>query len=284
MSWELRTGSLLRWLAIVALGWAPAMLGLVLLERGSLGARAALTIGLAGGVAAAALVCSRVIRRREPKLVPRAAGGGAGAVSWAAVANPRGSYANRWAAYERLSAWLAGRDWTGKTIAEFGHTNDVLKPFIRGGRHVMLEYPEHDVQRLDRVADDQFDLAILDQTLEHVADPERALGEVHRVLKPGGVAIVTTPFLVPLHSTSDYGDYTRWTPQGMKTMLERRGFEAEVESWGNLAAAKALLGDMYLTAEDAKRLGLGIEAADGEPLYPVTLWAFATARKGDGGL
>lgn len=38
-----------------------------------------------------------------------------------------------------------------------------------------------------------FDSAILDNVLEHVADPRRLLDETHRVLKPDGVVLVGVP-------------------------------------------------------------------------------------------
>jgi SAM-dependent methyltransferase len=51
-----------------------------------------------------------------------------------------------------------------------------------------------------------FDFAIANHVLEHVADDLRALAEVRRVLKPGGYAIVQTPYSELLTSTfSDSG-------------------------------------------------------------------------------
>lgn len=42
-------------------------------------------------------------------------------------------------------------------------------------------------------ADDSFDLAICKCVLEHLADPQQALAEVRRVLKPGGRMVFLTP-------------------------------------------------------------------------------------------
>ena len=39
-----------------------------------------------------------------------------------------------------------------------------------------------------------FDLILCNHVLEHVADPARALAELHRCLKPGGVLIAQTPY------------------------------------------------------------------------------------------
>ena len=44
-------------------------------------------------------------------------------------------------------------------------------------------------------ADQQFDLAIHSETLEHVFDFTRALDEVQRVLKPGGRQVYTIPLI-----------------------------------------------------------------------------------------
>jgi len=280
VGYSLRTGGLVRLLAFAAVAWAPAMIALAAHAAGVLALPGAAALGGTGMLAASALAVRRALRHEAPRFREGAAtgDGAAAGASWERVARPDGQYANRWASYHDLSAWLGARDWTGKVVVEFGHTNDVLRAFIRGARYAMLEYPQHDVQDLRGVPDAGFDLAILDQTLEHVADPERALREVRRVLRPGGVAIISTPFLVPLHPTADYGDYTRWTPQGMKAMLERNGFDADVRWWGNADAARALLGAMHMTVAEARRLGLNVEPGACDEPFPVTVWALATAR------
>lgn len=62
---------------------------------------------------------------------------------------------------------------------------------------------------------------ICDNVLEHVKDTPKAVQEIFRVLEPGGVAYISTPFLYPFHSSPD--DYVRWTTHGLKYLF--RDFE-----------------------------------------------------------
>jgi SAM-dependent methyltransferase len=239
-----------------------------------------LLLGLAGAVAIAALSLWRSLQKKEPafRLSP-VSSRDPSAQRWANVGNPKAIHANRWAMYESLSEWLSERDWTGKAVGEIGGSNGALRLFVCEAQYRQLAYPEYDVQNLQQIKDNEFDLLILDQVLEHLPDPERAMGEIHRVLKPGGVAIVTTPFLIPVHRGTDFGDYYRWTPQGMAIMLKRAGFEPDVRMWGNLKASKALIEEMYMYADRALSLGLDLLSSESEGTFPITVWATARSLK-----
>ena len=55
-------------------------------------------------------------------------------------------------------------------------------------------------------------------TLEHVEFPHRAIGEVHRILKPGGIAVLSSVMKFPIH---DYPyDYWRFTPEAFRSLLK----------------------------------------------------------------
>jgi ubiquinone/menaquinone biosynthesis C-methylase UbiE len=44
-----------------------------------------------------------------------------------------------------------------------------------------------------QLADASFDMILCSEVIEHVPDPESALKEMHRLLKPGGILILSTP-------------------------------------------------------------------------------------------
>jgi ubiquinone/menaquinone biosynthesis C-methylase UbiE len=56
--------------------------------------------------------------------------------------------------------------------------------------------------------------------IQHVAEPEKVIEEMARVLVPGGCAIITFPFL---YAECDFRDYQRWTMEGMCELLTRHG-------------------------------------------------------------
>lgn len=57
------------------------------------------------------------------------------------------------------------------------------------------------------------------ETLEHVRDPLRAMAEVHRVLRPGGIVVASSCMDTPVHEHP--ADYWRFPPQGFDLLLER---------------------------------------------------------------
>ena len=91
-------------------------------------------------------------------------------------------------------------------------------------------------------ADATFDTVLCTEVLEHVSDIEHAVGEIKRVLVPGGHALVTVPFLYPVHEAPH--DYNRLTHQGLRRLLERHGFEVltvEAKGGAGLLVAHSLV-------------------------------------------
>lgn len=84
------------------------------------------------------------------------------------------------------------------------------------------------VDMLDMAIDSQsYDVVIANHVLEHVGNLEQALSEIHRVLRPGGHAVLQTPYSRSLHST--------WCDPGIasaQARLQAYGQEDHVRLFG----------------------------------------------------
>src|SRR5437764_602685 len=72
-------------------------------------------------------------------------------------------------------------------------------------------------------ADAEFDSVVCFQVLEHVFHPEQFLGEIRRVLRPGGKLLLTVPFVWDEHE-QPY-DFARYSSFGLRHLLEAGSFE-----------------------------------------------------------
>lgn len=99
-------------------------------------------------------------------------------------------------------------------------------------REPVIEVVESDVSLGDRVSlicdahdipfeKESFDGVVVQAVIEHVADPYRCVGEMHRVLNRAGLIYAETPFLLPVHLGAY--DFTRFTHLGHRRLF--RGFE-----------------------------------------------------------
>ncbi len=72
------------------------------------------------------------------------------------------------------------------------------------------------------VKDNFFDGFILAEVLEHVPHPNEVLKEAFRVIKSGGIGLITTPFM--FHTHADPYDFTRFTDYWYESVLKEIGF------------------------------------------------------------
>lgn len=108
---------------------------------------------------------------------------------------------------------------------------DLLGPYVSEHIGVDQEGTLHDKSNIDLFGsayqipteDASFDSAICTAVLEHLEEPELALRECYRVLKPGGVAIYSVPFIWHLHE--EPRDFYRFSKYGLKYLFEKVGFE-----------------------------------------------------------
>lgn len=95
----------------------------------------------------------------------------------------------------------------------------------------VVDYPTVDLQ--STIYDDnEWDITIADQVLEHVERPWLAADELYRITKPDGLCIVNTPFLHPIHPNPI--DCWRITPDGYKVLFPESKWERVLAGmWGN---------------------------------------------------
>lgn len=129
-----------------------------------------------------------------------------------------------------------GLDRASGVILDIGAADRwILAHLPSGTSYVALDYPatgnEFYNARPDIFADacslplaDQcVDGVVCLEVIEHVPDPARAIEEIARVLKPGGTAWVSMPFLYPLHN--EPFDFQRYTEFGLRRDMARASLE-----------------------------------------------------------
>jgi SAM-dependent methyltransferase len=67
-------------------------------------------------------------------------------------------------------------------------------------------------------ADESFDTVLATEVIEHVRQPNDMVSEIHRVLKPGGHAILSSPFVWKLHRWPQ--DYWRFTDDSFALLFK----------------------------------------------------------------
>lgn len=108
---------------------------------------------------------------------------------------------------------------------------EMVKPYVTEYIGVDHQGTLHDKTNIDRFGtaydipaeDGEFDSAICTAVLEHLEEPDKAIAECNRVLRPEGVAIYTTNLFWHLHE--EPRDFYRYTKHGLRYLFEKNGFE-----------------------------------------------------------
>jgi SAM-dependent methyltransferase len=132
-----------------------------------------------------------------------------------------------------------------------------LRPFFPGKAYMGCDMrPGLGVDRVEdvhclKMKEGSIGTVLIFDTLEHVEDVHLAMKEIHRVLKPGGMVIMSSVMKFPIHEYPS--DYWRFTPKAFELLL--------------------------------KRFAVYEVAFDGDPLFPEGVYGFgikdkSTAEKG----
>jgi len=163
----------------------------------------------------------------------------------------------------RIVAWLIGRDQLSATV---------------------VSYPDVDLQKTE--FDDQFfDITVADQVLEHVERPWLASEELWRITKRGGLTVVATPFIHPIHNAPI--DCWRIAPRGYQVLFPWDKWDTLTLSmwgWRELIAweyaspvTKGLSGE-WLNVSEARKDITGYDTRGTDYLNPIVIWYIAQKK------
>jgi SAM-dependent methyltransferase len=154
----------------------------------------------------------------------------------------------------------------GLSAAEISGEAQAGKPWRR---FTSLNFPDFDLCA-PLAGHERYDVVICEQVIEHVTDPVQAAANLRGLCVTGGHVIVSTPFLIRVHELPAYGmgDYWRFTPRGLRTLLEQAGLVVDqVGAWGN---RRCIVGNFDVWPSYRRWHSLR-----NEPDLPVQVWAFA---------
>jgi SAM-dependent methyltransferase len=131
-----------------------------------------------------------------------------------------------------------------------------------------------DLAAADHFPAQAFDCIVLTQTLHFIFDMGRAVATLHRILKPGGVLLVTVPGISSIEHDAKWPPLWTLSPTALSRLLEASFGEANVDvtAYGNVLAAVAFLHGLA----DSELQPAELDTRD--PEYPVTVAARAVRR------
>ena len=116
---------------------------------------------------------------------------------------------------------------------------------VSGHNHELSEVDIYYDGKVFPFDDNTFDVVLLSEVLEHLFEPNQILGEIYRVLKPGGKLILTCPFAWNEHEVPF--DFARYTSFGLDKILTNNRFEViSSEKTGSFILALTQLSALYV--------------------------------------
>lgn len=184
----------------------------------------------------------------------------------------------------QLHSWPTSR----QLVVEIGAsepTTPVLRMMATLQQERMLQldlvarnYPEVDIQKLC-YWNGELDMLVADQVLEHVPKVWEASYEVWRTLRTGGVAVIASPFMFPIHSCPS--DYWRMTldaygvlfpDRHWRTLTSGQWGSKEIMQWAyNDQKVRGFVGD-WVPVNKAIQEVPNFESTITDGQYPVVVW------------
>lgn len=120
--------------------------------------------------------------------------------------------------------------------------SDILHSVAGNPRATIVADLSHD----NAIPNNVFDCIVCTQTLQFIYDARSALRTLHRILKPGGVLLLTahgTSRIARREGVDPWGEYWRFTAQAMRRLIAETfpGARVTVDAHGNVLAAVASL-------------------------------------------
>lgn len=116
-----------------------------------------------------------------------------------------------------------------------GWEPNMYQPLFVGKRYLKQDIRDFEPACIDYICDicdmapiksESIGLVLNLEALERIYNPQKAVDEIYRILKPGGLLILTTYMYYPFRSPSDpnrFGqhDFWRFTPEGLLYLLKQ---------------------------------------------------------------
>jgi SAM-dependent methyltransferase len=127
----------------------------------------------------------------------------------------------------------AGQPVSADWLLDIGCGTKPYRRHLSARHYIGIDLPTYGPQAADVFGtalqlpfrDASYDAVLCTEVLEHVPNPGRLFREITRLLRPGGVLILTTPQTWGLHL--EPFDYFRYTRYGLETLATDAGLDVE---------------------------------------------------------
>lgn len=182
-----------------------------------------------------------------------------------------GPHVTRYFMYKHLSRYSEVRPRDSKVLS-ISHSEKLAEILgFKRDQIIDASYPSVNVLKLP-FDDHEFDCVVSDQVLEHVeGEPQAAINELFRVLRPNGIALHSTCFINPVHGCPS--DYWRFTPDALRLLTEKSGTIIDSGGWGNTYVWPfVFLGLRFAPVPEVRWHPAHWIATYNDPQWPIVTW------------